>query len=72
MKMDTHILDFGDMNLKNFNMNFADTKKKTSPKTLAVIQVHCYGIVSEIEKVKIIIAVQGPPTASFFPRPATH
>ena len=43
---------FVDMNLKNFNMNFADTKKKTSPKTLAVIQVHCYGIVSEIEKVK--------------------
>tara|TARA_B100000963_G_scaffold351739_1_gene363827 strand:- start:45119 stop:46048 length:930 start_codon:yes stop_codon:yes gene_type:complete len=43
---------FVDMNLKNFNMNFIDTKKKTSLKTLAVIQVHCFGIVSEIEKVK--------------------
>ena len=43
---------FVDMNLNNFNMNFIDTKKKTSIKTLAVIQVHCFGIVSEIEKVK--------------------
>jgi len=43
---------FVDMDLKNFNMNFTDTKKKISLKTLAVIQVHCFGIVSEIEKVK--------------------
>ena len=28
--------------------------------------------IKEIAKVKIIIAVQGPPTASFFPNPATH
>ena len=28
--------------------------------------------IKEIEKVKIIIAVQGPPTASFFPKPDTH
>ena len=26
----------------------------------------------EIAKVNIIIAVHGPPTAGFFPRPATH
>ena len=36
-------------------MNFTDTKKKISLKTLAVIQVHCFGIVSEIEKVKIYL-----------------
>ena len=28
--------------------------------------------IKEIVKVKIIIAVQGPPMASFFPNPATH
>ena len=28
--------------------------------------------IKEIVKVKIIIAVHGPPTASFFPSPATH
>ena len=28
--------------------------------------------IKEIVKVKIIIAVQGPPTDTFFPNPATH
>ena len=43
---------FVDMELKYFNMSYKDIKKKISKKSLAIIFVHCYGIIGDIEKIK--------------------